>query len=103
MYHISSIDDNEIYFYVVGGGNKKENVYGAWCIEQKVYFFQECWLYYKSTFTSPLNRRNAWNYSKVKCWTYAEECHGMDTWRKDESIDNNLWADETRLPAYSSG
>jgi len=42
LYHISSIDDNEIYFYVVGGGNKKENVYGAWCIEQKVYFFQEC-------------------------------------------------------------
>jgi len=41
-----------------------------WCLEQKVYFFQECWLYYKSTFTSPSNRRTAWNYPKVKCWTY---------------------------------
>ena len=28
LYHIASINDNEIYFYVVGGGNKKENVYG---------------------------------------------------------------------------
>jgi len=26
--HIASIDDNEIYFYVVRGENKKENVYG---------------------------------------------------------------------------
>jgi len=26
--HVASIDDNEIYIYVVGGGNKKGNVYG---------------------------------------------------------------------------
>ena len=26
LYHIAFIDDNEIYFYDVRGGNKKENV-----------------------------------------------------------------------------
>jgi len=34
----------------------------------------ECWLYYKSMFSSPSNQRNVWDYSKVKCWTYGKAC-----------------------------
>ena len=35
MYHIASIDGNEIYFYVVGGGKKKENVYGLGVLSKR--------------------------------------------------------------------
>ena len=38
MYHIASIDDNETYFYVVGGGNKKENVYGLGVLSKRFTF-----------------------------------------------------------------
>jgi len=34
--HDASIDDNEIYIDVVGGGNKKRECLWSWCIEQKV-------------------------------------------------------------------
>jgi len=40
LYHISSIDDNEIYFYVVGGGNKKENVYGLGVLSKRFTSFK---------------------------------------------------------------
>jgi len=32
---VASIDDNEIYFNVVGGGNKKENVYGLGTLSKR--------------------------------------------------------------------
>jgi len=33
--HVASIDDNEIYIYVVGGGNKKGNVYGLGVLSKR--------------------------------------------------------------------
>jgi len=40
LYHIASIDDNEIYSYVVGGGNKKENVYGLGVLRKRFSSFK---------------------------------------------------------------
>jgi len=34
-FHGSSIDDNEIYFTIVGSGNKKGNVYGLGSLSKR--------------------------------------------------------------------
>jgi len=33
--HVASMDDNEIYINVVGGGNKKGNVYGLGVLSKR--------------------------------------------------------------------
>jgi len=33
--HVASIDDNEIYFTIAGGGNKKGNVYGLGALSKR--------------------------------------------------------------------
>jgi len=50
LYHITSIDDNEIYSYVGGGGNKKENVYGLGVLSKRFTSFKSV----NSTTNQPL-------------------------------------------------
>ena len=49
--HVASIDDNEIYFIVAGGGNKKGNVYGLGALSKR---FTTSTSAYSSTSQTPV-------------------------------------------------
>ena len=85
--HVASMDDNEIYINVVGGGNKKGNVYGLGVLSKR----------FNSSTSAHSARSQAsvvhqiWDYSKAKCWTCGKRCQGADTRRKDWAIDEKSW------------